>query len=274
MALKILVGIDGTTTDWFRVVQFPEFYLDQSFINLFIRHTGIPNERCLYLAGPNLWGSKTDELIRAGVEFVDQVIAKNPGHEPEIHLVGYSRGAYAVMCVARILESRNLRVKFLGLFDAVAKTDVLTDRYTVANSVPRPFGMNLNMVCRNVDHAFHARRSPALGSRTWMGNVALESEAGNVQVESFWCTHSAMGGMPWGGDHPSGTTALQDWKHSLRVGRWMSGHAMRAGTLRSWRHPLENNGVQPPQWWLDHPEIRPTETERPTEHPRVIRPKV
>jgi hypothetical protein len=45
----------------------------------------------------------------------------------------------------------------------------------------------------------------------------------------FWCTHSGMGGDPWGGDHPSQMTPQQDYENSPKVDAWIRSNAHQVG---------------------------------------------
>jgi len=136
-----------------------------------------------------------------------------PDQKP-VNLIGHSRGGLAVIEVARRLKGidKNLKVNFMGLFDAV-------DRYI-------PF--DTDSIPSNVEHVYHAIRSEKVGSRWYFGNTGTKRENKNATrytPKIFEATHGALGGDPVGGDRiylTSRTTTIfsdqSDCKHVFSTG--------------------------------------------------------
>ena len=155
---------------------------------------------------------------------VSQALQANE-HE-EIDMVGHSRGGAIVIWAAWTLlhdppmspcgRKLGANIHFMGLYDAVNMyLWVSTDR-----------------IPPNVGYVAHARRDPADGSRSSWGNTGT-SGGQHYTEKFFWCTHSGMGGDPWGGDHPSQMTEQQDKENSPKVDAWIRNMqiAINAGIL-------------------------------------------
>ena len=87
-------------------------------------------------------------------------------------------------------------VRFLGMYDAV---DMVLG-YGTSESVPS-----------NVQNTFHSMSNPKLHSR-WYFNTAdggvVDAVKTNFSENEYWGTHSAIGGDPGNGDHPTGYLPL------------------------------------------------------------------
>jgi hypothetical protein len=101
---------------------------------------------------------------------------------PRICLVGYSRGAAAVIFAAQQLAP--ISIDHLVLFDAVDRSPTLTSAMTVPT---------------NVKSVWHVRRDPAAGSREAFGNcgTAVNRSTTKYQERCFMTTHGGAGGTPW-----------------------------------------------------------------------------
>ncbi|GAA4343129.1 hypothetical protein [Flaviaesturariibacter amylovorans] len=112
-------------------------------------------------------------------------IGRNPGFR--FILVGHSRGGHVVIHLAAMLKYRS---HFMGLYDAVERTSTRWDSFS--------------RTIYNVDHVFHARRHPEVGSRTaqplawrealpgWGWGSALATAAGS-RLMDFGNTGTSTG---------------------------------------------------------------------------------
>lgn len=179
----MFIGIDGT-----RFNNNAKYILEMkdSFINQLILSTTQNN--IYYLYGPTATGLEDSDILDTAVDAVRKFISMG---DTVINLAGYSRGGVIAIRTARkIFESewgKDLKVTTLLLFDAVAR-DVI------------PGG---DCIPANVEFSYHAVRNPDVESRTYFGNCGKSIEGpGKLILKYFRATHSGMGGMPWGGDHP------------------------------------------------------------------------
>ncbi len=194
----MLVAIDGTgSTNYFQY----ERATRQSFVReLASLMKSWPCFPVLYQRGPSLLSigfgaldlnftiSQVRDLGRLAVRF----ILRHACPPDPIVLAGYSRGAAACIQAARMLqrEAPSLRIDCLALFDAVDR-DLLAD---------------VKVIPANVKAAYHALRHEGVLSRWYFGNCGLRHEIPDrLRCKRFWATHSALGGMPWQGDHPCRT---------------------------------------------------------------------
>lgn len=292
---EIFVGIDGTTTDWYRNVFFSEFDLRYSYIKMLYDASVAPRENKIHLAGPNLWGGGTTWCVRDALAFLKPFVKENGGKR--IVLCGYSRGAYACLRVAQALGLIGVPVDFLGLIDTVKCTTAETEEaiarecyefakgpgandiaaknakdwqdaysqtmahYEIQKKRNLAFGQQVNQpdhfyVPGNVRFCFHARRDPDVNSRTVpMGHWDVRSGK-RIEEKFFMCTHSAMGGMPFRGDLPSASvTRLREWVFCHKVGTFITTHAKGQGVIGNFTHPVIGRDKPPTDWFLA-PEIQ------------------
>jgi len=139
-----------------------------------------------YSRGPTDLGLQTERLAYFAAGFIMQhVTARLAMNEKTgVFLVGYSRGAAAALDACRKLHERKIAVDCLLLFDAVDRTN------TVDSTLVPP----------NVRACFHAIRNPMTRSRAWFGNCGRQCESPGATAykeEFFYCTHGALGGLPW-----------------------------------------------------------------------------
>lgn len=216
--MSILVAIDGTGENLTERATWEPRDIRASFVRRF--YAACPFQNKKYFTGPDVAGGLCGDIFRDAVAFLDGVLKGNPNRGHAISLIGYSRGAYLCTCLARYLgEQRGLPVNFLGLFDAVGRTD---------------FGMGFSsdLIPATVRVCCHAHRDIRAGSRVFFGNSGIWAEKGvQFYKQKFVATHSAMGGMPWRGDHPPRMTEQQDRDGAADVCQWMSGHAHRRGII-------------------------------------------
>ncbi len=173
----ILLGIDGTgaiSNTTYRQE------MHNSFVSYITRNFRGPHKHSLYLRGPGFDGIDLAATANQGRIWVMGTAQTHRQHT--ILLTGYSRGASAVIDVARALQRENLNVGGMVLFDAVDRTP------TSSGAVIPP----------NVRRAAHAQRDRASYSRWTFGNCGT-GHSGSTQYESrsFFCTHGGMGGAPW-----------------------------------------------------------------------------
>ena len=120
------------------------------------------------------------------------------------------------------------------------------------------WGVGSFSIPKNIASGFHARRDPAVGSRTHpMGHYPTEGNKNIDERRDFWATHSAMGGMPFRGDVPGTISRVSEWRGSRRVAEFAVGHLNGHKLLntRSPTHPCLQ-APEPPQTWYQDQHIR------------------
>ncbi len=205
----LLIGFEGTgsqmwgTTDW---IYGP--LGKRSFIKRCIDRATEP-EYAKYMAGPDAGGRELGNILDDAKNFYDlkKMQTDRKGEGLRVSLVGYSRGGHLAICLARWLQLEGVKVKFLGLFDAVARD--------FTGAVPTQY--RTDKIPTNVSVCYHAVRR-ANHSRQWFSNTGLQtkdkelmeflSEAADVglkaenlgftgfKLETFPGTHAALGGFP------------------------------------------------------------------------------
>jgi len=98
------------------------------------------------------------------------------------------------------------------------RTDTCTDTRAGSGQV----------ISGNVVWVAHARRDPAVHSRWYFGNTGT-SGGQHYTEKFFWGTHSALGGDPWGGDHPDNVTQAQDILAAQQSDQWIRANAKSHG---------------------------------------------
>lgn len=100
-----------------------------------------------------------------------------------VFIAGYSRGGAAAINASKLLNESKISVDCLLLFDAVDMT----------------VGLDAQYIPNNVKYCFHATRHPATRSRSSWGNCGTQYDTSKTKYTNkmFFCTHGAMGGMPW-----------------------------------------------------------------------------
>ena len=191
----MLVVIDGTG-EWFNKSY--EKTMEGGFMKKIMRDSHhSPKE---YFRGPSLTGIESGYIVAQVMNWIRQQL--NNGATPELFIAGYSRGGSVAIEVAGEIANvasmasllgdgpwciLNRNIRCMALFDAVDRS------YLDTKVIPY-----------NVTHAYHALRDPKAGSRRSFSNTGLEHEIpGNLETKTFFCTHGAMGGLPWKGDHPT-----------------------------------------------------------------------
>jgi hypothetical protein len=186
--MSILVGIDGTGEDISPGHDRDDRY-DVTFANSFVRRLcdrSAQNNR--YIRGPVALGGGLMNAISEGHNFI--LARRQAGVNEPILLTGYSRGAAGAVVLATRLQSHNLEVKAMLLFDCV-------DRH---------IGIDATFIPKNVRHVLHVTRAPESGSRASFGNAGRQYDPSTEYSEAiFHCTHGAMGGMPY--HVPAGASA-------------------------------------------------------------------
>ena len=174
--IDIVIAIDGTLS----------WEYNRNFVKDFCDQSNVPWGQKIYFEGPNLSGSRCDEIANRawhwlmGVFRNRQLDIRNKNHMNgvRIFLVGHSRGGHIVIQLASRLKGI-LKIEFIGLFDAVDRDMKL--------------GGGTGTI-RNCKTAYHALRSPIMGSRNLFGNVGLSNEDGHYYEKFFMTSHGALGG--------------------------------------------------------------------------------
>lgn len=184
-----LIGFEGTgeqiygTTNWATNV-----YGKRSFVNRCCDRA-TEKEYAKYMAGPDMAGRELGNILSDAYDFYDlkKRHAERSGEGLKVSIVGYSRGGYLAMCFAKYLQLKGVKVKFLGLFDAVARD--------FTGSMPAEF--RAYKIPANVSVCYHAIRRRNF-SREPFENVGLECESADTgfKLREIGGTHAALGGFP------------------------------------------------------------------------------
>ena len=191
----MLVVIDGTG-EWSNKAY--EENMKKSFMNRIINDSHHSPKK--YFRGPSLTGIECGPIAFQVMNWIRQCLGQ--GAKPELFIAGYSRGGAVaievageianIASVSRLFSDSpwtelNENIRCMALFDAVDRSYLDTQR-----------------IPDNVKVCFHAMRDPKAGSRRSFGNTGTEHRMpGRLIKKTFLCTHGAMGGLPWGGDHPT-----------------------------------------------------------------------
>lgn len=175
-------GIDGTCPEDDK--SYEKTYLN-SFINRLKRNELVRFSDCWYLRGPFVSGRDTYGRALECYKYVHNLWRF--GKSKAIFLGGHSRGAAAVIEVAKWLDDENIPVECLIIFDAVDRT------YTLGGTVwNTPIPKNVKRVIYAQRDVFRAR------SRLSFGNCGLTYGAATTFFhKKFFATHSGVGGLPW-----------------------------------------------------------------------------
>jgi hypothetical protein len=184
----LLAGIDGTGTS-------DDAAYTTEFANSFVRvltRIWRADGPAFYQRGPSELGIETRQLAYRAAGFIIHQLTprKAMNQRTGVFLVGYSRGAAALLDTCRQLQERNIGVDCLLMFDAVDRTGEVDG----------------DLIPPNVRVCFHAIRDPMTLSRSWFGNCGRQREslATGYNEKMFFCTHGALGGTPWKEGHGVG----------------------------------------------------------------------
>eukprot|EP01084_Bolivina_argentea_P265220 449466_1 len=177
------------------------------------------------------YGPDANELISAGTE-VEQVttgavntvcdfIANNTktGKEVKdinIDIIGYSRGGYISIEIARTLDKKgckskgiddSIRIRFMGLYDPVSSV-VECEPPNVINCLKELIKSGVSVVTgdddehmpTNVNHIVISYGDPQLGSRPYFNTCETEENRKEIEKQWFRTTHGGIGGTPMEGD--------------------------------------------------------------------------
>jgi hypothetical protein len=235
----MLIAFEGTGQS---MMDRADFSFQNGFIHQFVQQYAGPG-RSHYFAGPSIHGGNCGGIMNDACRTIEAALRFNKD-EP-INIVGYSRGGFISVAVARYVGVVHKKtVNFLGLFDAVKMT-YLSGPYET------------DQIPGNVRYVCHAFRNPRVRSRTNWGNTAWGVEAGVWQYHKamFMASHAGMGGWPSSGDVTNNT---DEWRESQRAGMWMTKYARQFGVRLA--------GLLAPRTWHE----RPKEVVRPQVFPQVI----
>ncbi|MFN7586933.1 MAG: RHS repeat-associated core domain-containing protein, partial [Planctomycetota bacterium] len=214
----LLVVIDGS--DSARDVKMqPDGRYNSHSRNFYEDYLLGPDESKAYWDGPGTWGTDADNIFAGVLDWVKGELCKNP-NQP-INIVGHSRGGMIAIEVARALKSVDIcgrtgfLVNFLGVLDPVDSTPT--------QDFPDPS----EKISDNVNIAVAVYGNPDLGSRWYFNTVdggVVDPSKTLFIPSSLLATHAAIGGDPWGGDHPTYPpnmtegdtgyyTKYKDWKN-------------------------------------------------------------
>jgi len=144
-------------------------------------------------------------------------------------MVGFSRGGYIVMEIARELNKKGIRcdcktyfpkVRFLGLYDPVDSAPGYGDAETVPGNV------------RYAELVLADSKTGYPKSRGYFNRAdhGPESKQTAFHETRLLGTHSALGGSPWQGDDPGGAHSFKhDIKMAIKSDQAVRKHARKAG---------------------------------------------
>jgi hypothetical protein len=211
----LLVAVDGTDSE--KYMSDPDAVSPTGRYRSHVKNFFIDYQNPLkrYYNGPNWTYTGWDSFFihRRAYKYICKNWCKNQ-NEP-IDMVGHSRGGFIALTLAWSLKQRGcccdgkrhrpVPVRFLGMYDAVD----MAFGYGFSERIPP-----------NVQNAFHALSHPDLRSR-WYFNRAnggvVDPEATNYSEDTFWGTHSAIGGDPWNGDFPEQGTPDSDKNAAIQA---------------------------------------------------------
>lgn len=161
-----------------------------------------------YFRGPTLLGGECIDIRNHALHSIMDAASH------ELIIAGYSRGGAIAISLCHTIQQSLIRrrglsmlgdvnIRLLILFDAVDRSAGLPNHET-------------ELIPDIVEKCVHAKRDPSVDSRSYFGNCGLQAVPGvNFSLRAFTCTHAAMGGTPWTGDHPVRTIMVP----STRIGR-------------------------------------------------------
>jgi hypothetical protein len=179
----IFGGVDGTGV---RNDKEYERTFENSFVNILFK--GWTHGPANYERGPvTLENKPSDWTFVSAYKTCRHVINNWKAGESAVFLAGYSRGAAAVIEVAKWLKDKYIPVECLILFDPVDRT----------NGVGLPW--RDTPIVDTVKTVIFAKRSPTADSREIsMGNCGLKLWNGlPTPNKEFFATHGGLGGVPW-----------------------------------------------------------------------------
>ena len=171
----IVLVIDGTGA-----IVNEEYRRDfrNSFVNYILRQTPARHKR--YIRGPGFDGLDMSMIAAEGYQFVHLTKVAHP--DANILLTGYSRGASGVIDVARRLQINGVQVSGMVLFDPVDRSPTSSE----------------DVIPNNVLRLTQVRRDPRSFSRYTFDNCGNGwHHPTRCDMQRFYGTHGAMGGVPW-----------------------------------------------------------------------------
>ncbi len=107
-----------------------------------------------------------------------------------VFLAGYSRGGAAVIEIAKWLKAENIPVECMVLLDPVDRSRTMGDNW---------WGTKDTAIVDTVKRVIYAQRDYSAKSRESFGNCGRvrQSLSTIMHFDDFFCTHGAVGGVPW-----------------------------------------------------------------------------
>lgn len=188
--MDILLCIDGTGDSSDSVYNRT---MAHSHVRKIWYHSPLDDTSKRYMRGPTLLGLEMDSIVARGYSFVhDRYRELDPGRDraldleawrPRVLLAGYSRGAAAIVDLARQLyQYAEIDVAAMVLFDCV----------------DRAIDLESENIPANVRWLIHAMRDDAASSRESFGHSGVRITGPTIQAPGsprrFFGTHGAIGG--------------------------------------------------------------------------------
>ena len=221
----VLVAVDGTdSSKWVR--ELPNSSITNSHVRNFHNDYLLEkDEKKKYWFGPDLSYTGYDAIFihKKVVEYLSEIICENECEK--INMVGFSRGGYIMMEVAREIGTVGIscsgkrvypRVNFLGLYEPVDMVWGYGESWKAPSTADY------------VALAFNSSNSRSFFNKADKGSGLMVDDMVFAQWY-FNTTHSGIGGDPGKGDHPKGLTFDQEKKGSDAADAFIRANARRAG---------------------------------------------
>jgi pimeloyl-ACP methyl ester carboxylesterase len=208
---EFLIAIDGTgTEDWLSNPNNPQRLSNRRWLshvkNFADKYNGgASNKHYDYGPSDGTFASDMTAIESKAYKALMDYRSVNQSHRDEpVDLIGWSRGAYSVMRLAGMLADRNIKVRFLGLYDPVDMT--YFDNLTALSVVPYriPWNVQHTFVATGVNgdrgYRDYDEDSPLWFNWPRISVVAPHAESHAVTqsfvVNEYPATHGAIGGTP------------------------------------------------------------------------------
>jgi RHS repeat-associated protein len=242
-----LIAIDGTgTEDWLTNPRNPQKLSNGrwlSHVANFHDEYSPSSKKKYYDFGPRngTFASDLTAIEYKALKDLDHFRSQSSTNSNEpIDIIGWSRGAYSAMRLATRLADRNIKVRFLGLYDPVDMT--FFDNYSGLSSDPYrvPWNVEHTFVAVGVDGLSNCRDydddSPFWFNwpriRVRQPYRSSEALTRSFKVSEYEATHGAIGGTPGYSPDPSIDRTYNyrhDVEQSIRVDTDMRTAARAAG---------------------------------------------
>jgi hypothetical protein len=251
---KYLMAVDGTGSEgWLRAeTQNPNKLPNGRWLTHVKNFAEEYGGRSSYEDGPSemTWASDMPEIENAQIQKLIEFRGESPANKNEpIDIIGWSRGAYSALRLARRLKYEGIRdtdgtwvkdvpVRFLGLYDPVDMTfyDAPTwdEGYYSQSTIPSNVQTAISIGGKK-EGVFESEVDYDNGGMPWYNWTRMEiraSQQTNATISKIGATHGAIGGCPgyspfW--SVPVGYNYQHDAKMSITVDKSIRSKAASVG---------------------------------------------